>query len=113
MIGGIKTEAGTDRTIPIAKQILPIIELFYNSNKKKLLEMNQDRFYQNYWETIKRLGLRELNPHCCRHTYFTRLASANVHTSIITKAGGHKNYQTTLGYTHTPLQDLLDAVDKI
>lgn len=113
MIGGIKTEAGTNRTIPIADTILPVVRFFYEKNKRKLLEMNQDNFYRQYWDTIKRLGVRELNPHCCRHTYFTRLASAGIQPGIITAAGGHTSYQTTLGYTHIALEDLLKAVNKI
>lgn len=113
MIGGIKTDAGTDRTIPIADIILPVVRYFYDINKRKLLEMNQDNFYRKYWDTIKRIGVRELNPHCCRHTYFTRLASAGIQPGVITAAGGHTSYQTTLGYTHIPLEDLLKAVNKI
>lgn len=113
MVGGIKTDAGIDRTIPIADSIIPIVKFFFESNKRKLLEMNQDNFYSQYWSTIKRLGVRELNPHCCRHTYFTRLASAGVQPGIITAAGGHTSYQTTLGYTHLPLDDLLTAVNMI
>lgn len=113
MIGGIKTESGIDRQIPIADHIYPIVTHFYNKNKRKLLEMNQDNFYEQYWATIERLGVRKLNPHCCRHTYFTRLTTAGVHTGIITAAGGHKSYQTTIGYTHIPLEDLLAAVNKI
>lgn len=113
MIGGIKTDAGIDRTIPIADKILPIVTDIYNSNQNNLIEMGQERFYKQYWEAIERTGVRKLNPHCCRHTYFTKLAEAEIPTSIITTAGGHKNYQTTMGYTHIQLAKLLDAVNKI
>jgi hypothetical protein len=113
MIGGIKTAAGIDRTIPIADKVLPIVRHFYNKNKKKLLEMNQDNFYNRYWDTIHRLGLRELSPHCCRHTYFTNMAEADIQPGVITAAGGHTSYQTTLGYTHISVKKLLEAVNKI
>lgn len=113
MIGGIKTEAGIDRTIPLKKCLVPIIDDFCRKNKKKLLEMNQDNFYDAYWKTIERLGVRKLSPHCCRHTYFTEMAKAGVQPGVITAAGGHKSYQTTLGYTHLPLESLIQAVDDI
>ncbi len=113
MIGGIKTEAGINRTIPIKKCLVPILSKIYPQIKEKLWERSQDVFYDNYWKTVARLGVRELSPHCCRHTYFTEMAKAGVQPGIITAAGGHKNYQTTLGYTHIPLESLLNAVDQI
>lgn len=113
MIGGIKSDAGIDRTIPIAEKILPVVQHFYNNCKKKLLEMNEDNFYKSYWETIDRLNISHLPPHTCRHTYFTALASAGVQPGIITAAGGHRSYDVTLQYTHVPLRDLLNAVNKI
>ena len=114
MIGGEKTEAGIDRQIAISKKILPIVMEKYNSGKKKLLEMNEDNFYKNYWETIERTGARHLPPQTCRHTYFTRLAAAQVQPGIIAAAGGHADFNTTYrNYIRLALKDKLDAVDKI
>lgn len=113
MIGGIKSEAGRDRTIPIGDDVLSIVQHFYSKGKKKLLEMNEDRWYTRYHETVERLGLQKLTPQACRHTYFSELARAGVQPGIITAVGGHTTYQTTLGYTHIPLEDLRAAVNKI
>lgn len=113
MIGGIKSDAGIDREIAISDKIVPIVEYWADKNKRKLLEMNEDNFYSQYWDTLERLKVRHMPPHCCRHTYFTRLAEAGVQPAIITAAGGHKDYSVTLGYTHIPLADKVDAVNKI
>lgn len=114
MIGGIKTEAGTDRVIPIAARILPVIRFFYDLHGRKLLEMNEDTFYQNYWDTIDRLQLRPLPPQTGRHYYFTTLTAAGVQAGIITETGGHASYLTTMkNYVRIPLEDKLAAVDKI
>lgn len=114
MIGGIKTEAGKNREILIPKKIYKIVEEKYNQNKTKLLEMSEEDFYTNFNDTIKRLGLRPvLSPHCCRHTCATLMAQAGVHPSIIKEIMGHKNYSTTLGYTHISLKSKLDAANKI
>lgn len=113
MIGGGKTEAGTNRTIPIADVIRPVVEYFSGKNRKKLLEMNKDRFYARYWETIDRLGVSQLSPYSCRHTFMTMLALRGVQPGIITAAGGHTDYQTTLRYTHVPVDDMLKAVNLI
>lgn len=113
MIGGGKTAAGTKRTIPLADILIPVMTHFLKTNKNKLLEMNKDTFYQRYWETIERLEVSHLSPYSCRHTYMTELARAGVQPGIITAAGGHTDYQTTLRYTHIPIKDLVEAANKI
>ncbi len=113
MIGGIKTDAGTNRTIPLPNVLMPVMQYFVKKSKRKLLEMNKDNFYQRYWETIERLGVSHLSPYSCRHTYMTELARAGVQPGIITAAGGHTDYQTTLRYTHIPVEDMVAAANKI
>ncbi len=114
MIGGIKTDAGKNRELAIADCILPIVTHFYNTGKNKLIEISKKQFYKLYWETIERLGIRKLPPQTGRHTYFTKLARAGVQTSVITEAGGHANFNTTLkNYVRIPIEDKIDAVNKI
>lgn len=114
MVGGIKTEAGTDRQIPIHSRIKPLIAELMLSNKKKLLEIPYGKFYDLYWETIDRTGLRKLPPHTCRHYFFSRLTSEGIQGGIIAEIGGHSNYLTTVkNYVNIPLDDKLSAVNKI
>ena len=114
MIGGIKTEAGIDREIPIHQRIKPVIEKLITGSKKKLLEMNEDNFYAAYWSMVDRTGIRHLPPHTCRHYYFSSMTAAGVQGGIIAEVGGHANYLTTLkNYVRIPLQDKIDAVNKI
>ena len=114
MIGGIKTDAGINREIPIHEKLKPIISQIVARSKHKLLEMNEDRFYEKYWETIRHAGMRELPPHTCRHYFFSRMTSAGVQGGIIAEVGGHANYLTTLkNYVRVPLDDKLKAVNSI
>ncbi len=114
MIGGIKSEAGIDREIPIHARIKPLIESIIPKRKKKLLEMNEDNFYAAYWEVIARTGLRELPPHTCRHYFFSRMTSEGVQGGIIAEVGGHASYLTTLkNYIRIPLADKIASVNKI
>ncbi len=114
MVGGIKTEAGIDREIPICDKIFPIVEKFYNQGKKKLLEIHEKVFYNNFYVTLERLGIRKMAPHCCRHTTATALANADIAPAIIIAILGHEDYATTLkNYTHIKLDEMLDAINKI
>lgn len=113
MIGGIKTESGKNRQILIPEKIAPIVEKVCDHSQRYLLKMDRDAFYNKFYESIEKAGVRRLTPHCCRHTFATLMAKSNVHSSIIKEAAGHANYSTTLGYTHIPLETKLEAVNKI
>ena len=113
MIGGIKTDAGVDRQIVIADKIKPIIERIYGSCKKKLLEMSEKLFYEQYYDALDRAKVRRLTPHCCRHTFATRMAESGAQPAIIKEMAGHENYSTTLQYTHISLVKKLAAANGI
>jgi integrase len=114
MIGGEKTAAGRDREIPISDLIYPIIERFYNQNNKKLIHMNLDNFYENYWNTIERLHIRHYPPLTCRHTFFSLLAQNRVHPALIAAMGGHAQYQTAIdNYNRLPVSEKIAAANKI
>lgn len=114
MIGGIKTEAGIDREIPLHRRIKPIIESLMTGRRKKLLEMNEDNFYAKYWQTIERTGVRHLPPHTCRHYYFSSMTAAGVQGGLIAETGGHASFLTTMkNYVRIPLADKISAVNQI
>ena len=114
MIGGIKTEAGINREIPIHHRLVPVISTLIYPRKRKLLEMNEDNFYEKYWQTIERTGVRPLPPHTCRHYYFSSMTAAGVQGGIIAETGGHASFLTTMkNYVRIPLSDKIDAVNKI
>lgn len=114
MTGGIKSEAGKNRVIPIASKILPLVRDMYDRGRNKLLEMNEDTFRAAFAEMTDRAGVRPLKPHSCRHTFCTELAKRNVAPAIIQALAGHAKYSTTTGYTHIQtLNDGAAAVDLI
>lgn len=121
IIGGLKTEAGKDRTIPIHKKIQPIIKKWYDKNGERLIcnEKGKRIGYRKYSDdfykpTLKAMGVRELTPHSCRHTCATLLAKAGVDTLAIQKIIGHASYSTTAdNYTHTDIEYLRKAMNMI
>jgi integrase len=114
MTGGIKSEAGRARLIPIANKIYPIIEKMYNDSSSKLLTMHEKVFYHCFRDSLSKAEVRQLNPHCCRHTCATALAEANVPPAIIQAVLGHADYSTTMQYTHVQnLKNILNAINSI
>lgn len=121
IIGGTKTEAGRDRTIPIHPKILPIIKKWYNiggerlicNDKKKAISARKYR-EDYYLPTLRKLGIRELTPHACRHTCASLLSKAGANTKAIQQILGHADYSTTANiYTHTDVEELKKAMNMI
>ena len=67
-----------------------------------------------YYKTLETVpGVRKLTPHCCRHTYITRLQAKGVPMEFIARLAGHSDIMTTDGYAHTSLTTLAEAVSAL
>ena len=121
MIGGLKTEAGKNRRIPIHKCILPFIERLMQT-EGELLVMRYDkgspeimtyaRFLKHHWKpVVEKLGFAEYTPHYGRHTMATMLREVKVPEDIRKLILGHANGDITDRYTHHSDEMLLEAVD--
>ena len=113
MIGGIKSEAGKNRVIPIADYIMPLLIEVEKESQKGLIDMGKDTFYKQWALMTERAGVRPLKSHSCRHTAATALSLAEVPPAIIIEILGHKDFSTTMGYTHIPIADKVNAINKI
>ena len=116
MIGGMKTDAGRNRTIPISERIYPVLKDIYNPDKPTLYpDCKSYRALQiKYHDLMEKLGL-DHKPHDGRHTFATlmdRYGANQVCTKMIM---GHslKDNITEGIYTHKELSDLLEAVNLI
>lgn len=73
-----------------------------------------ETFRRKYKKEIKKIdGVRVLTPHCCRHTYITRLQAKGVPMETISRLAGHSNTDTTDGYLHVSLDTLAQAAAKL
>ncbi len=101
--GGLKTEAGRDRIVPIHPNISALIENWASAGHESLYAdangkpYNKDRFTRNVWKpAIKALGLPDdLTPHSARHTCGTRLSAAGARPEDIQAILGHADYSVT------------------
>ena len=123
MIGGLKTDAGRDRHIPLHSCILPFIErlmqtdgeyLVMRYDKGKPEKMTYMRFKDSHWiPLMKRLGMTQYTAHFGRHTLFTMMRVAGIEEDIRKLILGHKNMDITDRYTHHPDYMLVEAIDKV
>lgn len=120
--GGIKTEAGHNRIVPVHPNIVPIIEKWVGRGCEALYAdesgkpYNKDRFKRGVWEpAIRALGLSDdLKPHSARHTCATRLSAAGVKPEDIQMIMGHADFSVTANtYINQDIGTLISAMQKV
>lgn len=119
MIGGIKTDAGKNRIIPIHTKVKPIIEEYYNKdneylawdkslNKRISYNMLKDRFD----DTRKELKL-DHQLHECRHTFISRANTLGLNQVAIQRIVGHASKTITdRVYTHKDKEELIAIINQ-
>lgn len=123
MVGGLKTEAGRDRIIPIKANIDSFIRDLYDvaPDDGLLIEGAEGHSHRvdhfrnrNYYPTLERLGIAKKTPHSCRHTFASMMAKADVRPEVLQRILGHSDYSTTANiYVHQDISELRDAVARI
>ena len=107
MYGGRKTELGKASKIAIPEAVVEYLMRYIPWTAGK------NAFYDKFHEFLKQEGIRDMTPGCCRHTFVTRLSQVSDNVATIQKAARHTKYQTTLGYTHMSIDDVLEEVNKL
>jgi integrase len=111
LYGGIKTEAGKNRAVPVSRRIVAIIDgkLFGNSEylfpKDDGTQMSPKYFRDNYfYPVLASAGIQPLptaehpayfTPYSARHTFANLLKGASGSDVDKAKLIGHANYSTT------------------
>ena len=111
---GLKTATRKAAPIVLADVILPVLRVLVDtSHGEKLIHINKDNFYKEYYATLERIGTRRLPPYSCRHTTGTDLAKAAVPAFTIQKIMRHAKITTTQHYTHMDATDALSGVNAL
>ena len=120
MIGGMKTEAGRNRIIPIAEKIAAIIEEWIARPSDWLLTApdgthpkNRQYLYNTYWKNSALEVVRVHLPHDGRHTCETLLDNARIAKRTIQLIIGHAGGDVDALYTHKTRKQLISAINKI
>lgn len=110
--GGIKTDAGVGRTVPIHDCILPIVTEF--ENKGKLMAPTGKTMLERMEKTLNQLGINRRTPHDCRHTFSMLCERYGVRENDRKRLMGHSFQDVTNAvYGHRTLEDLRGEISKI
>ena len=119
MIGGFKSEAGTNRIIPIHEDIYPLIKKRKEVGGAYFVKYKTDlpptlREYRKYIfdPMMEKLKLEHL-PHDGRHTFST-IADNYLELEMKKRVMGHAISDITQGtYTHKTTADLVEGINKV
>ena len=127
MIGGMKTEAGENRHVPIHPKIKEYVEYYYNrttDDDKYLIKaedgqidslMTYDKYRSRFRKAMQRIGANGLySPHCTRHTFITAAKNMKMEDAALKLIVGHEiNDITEAVYTHRDSEYLYNEMLKI
>lgn len=128
--GGIKTDAGKDRAVPISPKILPFFHRKMHKNNLYLWEnsvgtrMTSQQFRANiFFPALAELGMQPVptkenppvyTPYSCRHTFANLLKDAAGSDKDKAALMGHEDYTTTKRmYQSADLQHLREIIDQL
>ena len=118
-IGGLKTDAGINREIPIHPKIKHLFEKYYNSNNEFLfIQPNGNKVDYDYYLYHYKYNFKNLHPevsehtaHDARHTLRNELRKLNVKDIIINSIIGHSNDDVGEDiYSHVSIEEILEAI---
>ena len=113
-----KTQAGTNRPIPIHKDILPIFTQYAETKSTYMFSENGEPLsyakLRLRFEQVMRVLNMNHTPHECRHTLATLLDNFGANDLATKKILGHAARGVTKSvYSHKTLDDLFDAINTI
>ena len=128
--GGMKTNAGKNRLVPIHPLVSSIVEKYYKEaksvgsdylfndvNNKFGIGLSYDQYLSRFNKVLNALHFRtEITPHYTRHTFITKAKSreVNMNEYVLKIIVGHDVGDLTEHvYTHRELNDLKEEMDKI
>ena len=126
MYGGMKTDAGKDRCVPIHPLIQPLSEkryaeakelgsnyLFNDINGQQGIYMTYDKYRGRFNKVVERLQM-DHHPHETRHTFITKAKRVRMEEYILKRIVGHAiNDNTEKTYTHREIEELKAEMRKI
>lgn len=129
LIGGVKTDAGRRRIVPIAPIIQPYIDRLMRSGSDYIFcnrhgeQMTPDNYRKDYfYDCLEEIGIQKkpeagevpkYTPYSCRHTFFTMMGRVKGEDKVKAELGGHTSYEMSKHYQHPDLEDKRSIINSL
>lgn len=106
---GAKTKTRKKSVVVYPEFLKPFVDSLMFKKGEKLLPINKDNFYTEYYDCLERAGVEKKVPYSCRHTYGTEAVKLGVHPAVVQKMLRHSNQRTQERYTHLSAEEAHEA----
>lgn len=122
LTGGIKTDAGKNRIVPVHQEVRPILEKWIAKGGETIFCREDGRRWDSgpwrkrcYYKALESIdGVRRLPPHACRRTAITRAAAAKMRPEEMVAMFGHTDYKIEVeSYIDPEAETLVKAIQKM
>lgn len=121
LYGGIKTEAGENKIVPVHHKIQPILDEWLGKDGETVFCRSDGRPYTaNYFRTncfypaLEAIGVRRLTPHATRRTCATMMSGAGVQEEDFIAIMGHADFKVDIdSYIFQTAGKLQPAIEKM
>ncbi|MGL6201911.1 MAG: tyrosine-type recombinase/integrase [Lachnospiraceae bacterium] len=112
--GGVKTQAGKGRVVPIHSGIIDMVEKRKRKYPDNILEVTAQNFRKKMSKIMKSMGMNH-TPHDCRHTFSKLCEDYKVNENDRKRMLGHSfgGDITNAVYGHRDLEALRSEIEKI
>lgn len=116
--GGVKTEAGKNRVVPVHPKIEPYLRKRMAEKSPTIIALNGkpvsgELFRKYFKELMNTIGAPNATPHWCRHTFASLLHRAGADELAVKRMMGHADKNVTEHYTHVDMEFLRRELMKI
>lgn len=127
MKGGLKTDAGKNRIVPIHPLIADLVKnryeeavemgskcLFNDPDGQQGTTLTYDKYRRRFEKVMDRLNMSYHHPHETRHTFVTKAKKAKMDEYLLKRIVGHSIKDLTEDtYTHREFEELREAIKLI
>ncbi|EOS34215.1 hypothetical protein C808_05276, partial [Lachnospiraceae bacterium M18-1] len=111
--GGVKTNAGKDRIVPIHSGIYALVKRRIK-NQDAILDITPGTFRNRMYETLEQIGMQRHTPHDARHTFSMLCEKYRVNENDRKRMLGHAFQDiTNKVYGHRTVEELRKEIEKI
>lgn len=119
-IVGMPKTVSSMRSIPLPKQLVPMLRNLKRMSKSKYVVSDKERsvsirvYQRNFSKLLERLGIEHKGFHSLRHTFATRALECGMDVKTLSEILGHKNVSVTLNrYVHIMPNYKRDIMNKL
>ncbi|QEY33838.1 tyrosine-type recombinase/integrase [Caproiciproducens galactitolivorans] len=122
LYGGIKTDAGKNKVVPVHHKIKPILMDWMSKNGETIFCRLDGAPYTSqyfrekcFYPALEQIGItRKLTPHATRRTFATMMSAANVREEDFIAIMGHTDYSVDIdSYISQSAEKLSKSIEKL